>query len=158
MPTEHPNSADTLYGVDKDVFDRFIDLFRDKYRIVDAATNFLENKAGVQSTNITITNQRDAVSHFSTLLSGDMTVELQWSQLHSAEEHLRRAIAEPYEIGVTHKLNGILDMMEDYKESVLTLSHKPELRAAPSYDSVTSTLQKVSDLRTKGRKAKSIRL
>jgi len=88
--------VDKILGVDATLIERFLVLFRDNYREVDLATLFLEQSEGISNAQGFL-NVRDAMSHFVTALSMETPKEKRTEQLATCEEHLRRAILEPYE-------------------------------------------------------------
>ena len=95
-------------GIDINVIADFLVLYRDKYPIVNKASYFLEIQQGVSAINIAITNQRDAMSHLVSVLNHpEWTVEQQRQQIANAEEHLRRAAMEPYDVALTGNRKGL---------------------------------------------------
>ena len=144
-----------ILGVDRTLLTRILELLRDKYPLADKSNYFLERQ-GYAGINITITNQRDALSHLVTLLA-DRTLDHdgQLAQLHNAEEHLRRAIVEPYERAIDMKLSDILDLRDQYIESVVPLLGKASLAGAPTLERVDNKLRAAQSLKDKGRTAKA---
>jgi hypothetical protein len=83
--------------VHRELICRFLSLVRDNYAKADKASYFLERRAGV-SNACAITNLRDVLSHLATLLDPTTPPDKRADQLSNGEEHLRRAIIEPYEM------------------------------------------------------------
>lgn len=141
-------------GVNSDILQRMLELVRDNYRKADKATFFLETRTG--KTNIQgITNLRDVLSHFATLLGTEMTIEQAHAQVASAEEHLRRAILEPYEIALNEKINKYMVLHEKYLAEVIpVLERHVALRNAPDQDVIKARMNEIYSLAEKGRIAK----
>lgn len=150
-----PDKPNEILGVDREVLEKFLTLIRDKYHLADKANYFLERNAGVSGINIAITNQRDVLSHLVTFLSRpELEINDQRGQYYNAEEHLRRAILEPYEKAVSIKENIVLTLLKNYKDIVLPLRDEPELSTAPNLVSIDARLKKVRHHRKVGRNAK----
>jgi hypothetical protein len=130
-------------------------LFREKYSIADQASFFLETQARVSGINITITNQRDALSHFVTFLRTDeMSVEAAREQLVDAEEHLRRAIVEPYEVAVALEARYGAQLRDAYLAEVATLAD-PRVANLPTAKDLAQRADALQELRVTARKAKA---
>lgn len=134
------------YGSD-DLGD-FLSLIRDRYSLADEANFFLE-QSGVASISVAIANQRDAVSHFVSFLNkpGSEHAQYRQHQISAAEEHLRRAIIEPYQLAVDLKKRELLDLLEDY----LTI---PDSSQPLPIEKIDEILKEASELSISGRKAK----
>src|SRR5947209_18289498 len=107
-------------GVPRLHVERFLLLIRDNYKKADKATFFLEQRSGI--VNIQgITNMRDVLSHLVTLLD-PATPDGKWEeQLGNAEEHLRRAIIEPYEIALNELTVKFEELYDRYRQLVLPI-------------------------------------
>jgi hypothetical protein len=157
METKSELSEYTL-GVEPGVIKAFLELIRDKYPIVDKANFFIEIDAGASGANIAITNQRDFLSHFCTVLKDKkLTPEQQYAQVSAAEEHFRRAVIESYQKGVEIRLTETIKLFEKYKERVVPIQTKhSELAESPDLEAIRSDLDEIKQLRKKGRDAKSL--
>jgi hypothetical protein len=147
-----------VLGVDREIVEEFLVLFRERYELADKANFFLEAR-GVSSINVTVANQRDALSHLVTVLRRpDLSRRQQLDQLASASEHLRRATLEPYAIAVAEYSLDVLAVREEYKSKVLPLivrGRPPELARAPALDDVDKALRSIWAKRDRGRAAKA---
>jgi hypothetical protein len=103
---------------ERDLVLRFLALIRDSYKKAEKAAYFLERRAGVLNT-CGMTNLRDVLSHLATLLDPATPARKRADQLASAEEHLRRAIIEPYEIGLASLTEKFTQDYETYRKDVL---------------------------------------
>lgn len=150
------NNPDLIAGVEWDIIEKFLFLIRDKYPLADKANYFLELNLGQSGINIAITNQRDVLSHLSTILTNSsLTYEQKLGQISTAEEHLRRAVIDTYQKALALKLENMEKIYADYKIKVLPLkANHNELSSAPDMVSVKAILDQVASLREKGRNAK----
>lgn len=149
------NTPDLICGVDKSLVEKFLTLIVRTYPKADEAHLFLEERARV--TNVVgMSNLRDVLSHLVTLVEPGLSDEHRVAQLATAEEHLRRAVIEPYQLAIDHVLRTRFDAIyEEYCSLVEPLRDEdPRLSAAPSRDRIGKTLKRVRTLVEKGRKAK----
>jgi hypothetical protein len=95
------------------------------------------------------------LSHLCTLLDPGTPAHRKRDQLSNAEEHLRRSILEPYEVGFSKLTSDFIEVYEKYKQFVEPLidTHIP-LNSAPTLAMVDSRLREINDLAKKGRSAK----
>lgn len=149
-----PDEPGLVCGVDRQLVEEFLTLIRDNYRQADQATAFLEHRARVSNVHA-FTNVRDVLSHLCTMLDPATPAERKRDQLNNAEEHLRRAILEPYEVGFSKLTSDFIDVYAKYKQFVEPLIdvHVP-LNSAPTIAMVDSRLREIHDLAKKGRSAK----
>src|SRR5258708_36659110 len=110
-PTGH------LTPEERGLFYRFLVLIRDNYKKADNAGYFLERRAGIGN-SCGVFNLRDVLSHLSTLLDPATPANRRPDQLANAEEHLRRAIVEPYEIGLAAITEKFSKTYEIYRETL----------------------------------------
>lgn len=142
-------------GVNTETIEQFLTLLRDRYPLADAATYFLETNQGVSSITSSITNQRDTLSHLVTLLSHPEWTEVeQREQLANAEEHLRRACIEPYEIAISLEVERISTLLWQYRERVLP-HRETRFQTAPTYESIQTRMRAIGDNRMRARSAKA---
>ncbi|HTS78571.1 MAG TPA: hypothetical protein VMG40_20340, partial [Bryobacteraceae bacterium] len=116
-----PDPLDHLSPEEKEIFLRFLLLIRDNYRKADKAAHFLERRANIVNTS-SMANLRDVLSHMATLLDPRTPPDRRRDQLASAEEHLRRAIIEPYEIGLGDLTQKWVPVYDSYRGTVLSLN------------------------------------
>lgn len=145
---------DLICGVDRDLVESFLILIRENYKKGDMATFYLEQRSGV--VNIQgLSNFRDVLSHLATMLDPNTPEEKKQEQLNNAEEHLRRAVVEPYEIAVNTLVTQFEETYQTYKEQVIpALDTTPTLVTAPRISEIESRLRELSNLMSKGRTAK----
>ena len=140
--------------VDASLIKRFLILFRDNYREVDLATLFLEQSEGISNAQ-SFLNVRDAMSHFVTALSPETPAANREEQLATCEEHLRRAILEPYETTLSARHLKLTELIEEYKQAAARLIHlNKEMSDAPNEVRIESALREIRRLRAIGRAAK----
>ncbi len=133
---------------------RFLVLVRDNYKKADKASYFLERRAGVVNT-CSMTNLRDVLSHLATFLDPATPAHKREAQLASAEEHLRRAILEPYEIGLATLTEKFKLNYDTYRETLLPVKHSISgFDLAPNRVSVDSRLAEIDLLAMRGKQAK----
>lgn len=147
-------SSDLVCGVEKSLVERFLLLIRENYKKADRATFYLEQRTGV--VNLPgITNLRDVLSHLVTFLSPETPNEKRNDQLINAEEHIRRAIIEPYEIALNELTVKFEDVYQDYKRNVLPNKDKDIFfSTAPGAVEIERVLQEIRQLTSQGRIAK----
>lgn len=151
-----PDPADPLNHLraeDRSELFRFLGLIRDNYKKADKAAHFLERKAGVTNT-CGITNLRDVLSHLATLLDPNTPQEKRRDQIGNAEEHLRRAIIEPYEIGLASLTEKFKPTYDTYRENVLPIRNTDGFRAAPERAQVDGRLADIDEFVERGKTAK----
>lgn len=149
-------SEENILGVERDIIIKFLELIRDKYPSVDKANYFLE-RSGISGINIAIVNQRDALSHFCTLLvDSSLTPDEKLGQVYVAEEHLRRAVIESYQKALTLKLLSVQEFYEKYKNEVVPYQKSyQDLGSSPNINNIKDTLRNINTLGDKGRSVKS---
>lgn len=148
-------SADEILGVDRDLVEGFLILFRDNYREVDLATVFLEQSEGI-SNGQSFLNVRDAMSHLVTALDPSTPKGKKANQLPTCEEHLRRAILEPYETTLNARLIKLARLVDSYRQTVIPVAQLySELRDSPNEVQIEAVHQEIRRLVAKGRAAKA---
>jgi len=147
---------DKFLGVYNEVLEKYLTLIREKYLAVNAAAAVLEARTGVSSTNVTMTNLRDVLSHLHTLLTHpEASYEEQMSQVAGAEEHFRRALMEAYQFLIDFEGDKIEKTLIAYKEQVLPLRETADVLAtAPNLLSIKALRDAIDDKTAKGREAK----
>lgn len=144
-----------ILGVDKDVLLAFLELLKHKYRLADEANLFLEQNTKISGISVAITNQRDMISHLITLLTNDdLSRDEQMAQVAASEEHLRRAILEPYQLTVDKTWEGVEKLIEAYKQTVLPLRNEPILGSGPDLNNINSRVVSINEHHSRGRVAK----
>jgi hypothetical protein len=147
-PLKHLSADD--YGL----LATFLVLIRDNYRKADKASYFLERRAGVVNT-CSMTNLRDVLSHLATFLDPKTPAYKRVAQLASAEEHLRRAILEPYEIGLATLTEKFTPDYNRYREELLPMKDSIDgFATAPNRVHVDSRLEEINGLALKGKQSK----
>lgn len=147
--------SEKVCGADRELVERFLLLIRNNYGKVDEARFFLEQKTGVASVPA-MANVRDVVSHLASLLSRDTPDDKRFEQLANAEEHLRRAIIEPYETALNKLTVQFEDLYEQYKAKVVPIQHRhADLGGAPAVAAIEKRLDEIQHLSSNGRFAKA---
>lgn len=144
-----------ICGIDVDLVERFLVLIRDHYKKVDKATFFLEHRTG--EVNLpSMANMRDVLSHLVTLLSSETPDDRREEQLATAEEHLRRAILEPYEVALSERTVKFEELYDKYRTRLLPVQEKYSvLRAAPNAGMIQASLREINALADEGRANKA---
>jgi hypothetical protein len=148
-----PDPLGHLTQEDRALLFRFLGLIRDNYKKADKSAHFLERKAGVTNT-CGITNLRDVLSHFATLLDPHTPQAKRRDQIANAEEHLRRAIIEPYEIGLASLTDKFKPTYETYREKVIPIRNTDGFRTAPGRSQIDGRLADIDESAEKGKSAK----
>lgn len=152
-PSETP-TADLVCGVDPSLLERFLSLILNNYKRADKATFFLEQRKGIVNFQ-GITNVRDVLSHLVTFLDPNASTEKRLEQLSNAEEHLRRAINEPYEIALNRLTSQFDTLYDEYKRRVLPITDKhTTLTNAPNTTSIDARVREIRELTAMGRASK----
>jgi hypothetical protein len=147
---------DTILGVERDILEKALLIFRDRYHLATQANLVLELYAGTSGINVSITNQRDAVTHLVSLLKADGDRDAQVTQVGNLDEHLRRAVSEPYELAVNVLEDRLATVLQQYKEEVLSLEgYRAVLPGAPTLEELSTMTAAITRQRLEGRFAKT---
>jgi hypothetical protein len=164
LQPEKPNSGQSekpqpeqVLGIDRDILEDVLCLFRDYYHLATQANVFLELHTGTSGINTAITNQRDSITHLVTLLRlEEKTRDAQIKQLSALEEHLRRAFIEPYELAVALTEDRLNELFKQYKETVLSTSTMNNLQLAPpAADVIQTQISAINSMRETARISKT---
>jgi hypothetical protein len=151
-PRGQPNP---ICGVERKPVESLLELIRDNYKKADAAHLFLEQRTG-EANVYGIVNLRDVLSHLAALLNPNTPDGKRWEQLANAEEHLRRAIVEPYETAHNKLIVQFDDLYEQYKRDVLPVQERyAGLHGAPNSGCIEAQLEEVRGLTSNLRLAKA---
>jgi hypothetical protein len=159
MADDGAGGRDDFAGVDLKLLEQALSLIRDKFRLATEANVFLERKTRVSGINIGIANQRDVTSHLASLLKTRGTDAAarrqQETHLRHMEEHMRRAVMEPYERTVQLLTENLLKQIEDYRKNILSHPRCPEaFPNAPTLQELNAALDAVDQLCAEGRLSK----
>jgi hypothetical protein len=129
-------------------------LIRDNHHKADKAHAFLEHRT--KTANVYgIANLRDVLSHLATFLGDGLSPEKRRDQLANAEEHLRRAIIEPYETAINSRTVDFVDLYDKYRRFVIPARDRYDaLRKAPDTDRIEATLEQIRYLTENGKTSK----
>jgi anti-sigma-K factor RskA len=99
------------------------------------------------------------LSHLASLMDPRTPPEKRRAQIENGEEHLRRAILEPYFIVLGRDRKQSRLLLERYEAELLPVKHEyPTLADAPEMNSINARIQEVARLTKKGRAAKAMNL
>lgn len=148
------DSEPLICGVSQSQLEEFLRLIRDGYPKADDASFFLEVRAGISNVP-NMANVRDTLSHLVTFLDPELDITRRADQISDAEEHLRRAIIEPYQVAVEDLFKRIDELYGKYKASLLPVREKhPALSGSPNEIQVDARLRHIKELLLLARKAK----
>lgn len=154
MNSEETRGDHLVCGVPQSELERFLRLIRDGYPKAELATCFLEERAGISNVP-SMANVRDALSHFATFLDPEIDPNKRQEQILYAEEHVRRAIVEPYQIAVEDLTVRVADLYHKYKASLLPVKDRfLSLNGAPNEVQIDARLRDIQVLVSNGRVAK----
>jgi hypothetical protein len=129
-------------------------LIRDNYQAAERAIFYLEEHAGILGT-AGLTNLRDVLSHLSSMLEENTPEDKRDAQLASAEEHLRRAIFDPYAVALRRLRGAYRTVLADYRKYVLPFRSKNSyFKKAPDEGDIRARWEEVVRLAQQGRAAK----
>jgi len=149
-----PLSYDAANPEMSGLISRFLTLIRDYYRQADKAAFFLEHHAG-KTHILTMANLRDVLSHFATMLDPATSAEQRREQLINAEEHMRRAIIEPYEIALGAISERFVRVHDEFNKKTRSLNDKAwQVKRAE----IERKLSEIREDAEKGRFAKTVPL
>jgi hypothetical protein len=152
------DSEDLVCGVQRKLVEEFLCLIRDNYRKAERAIFFLEEH-GHMNYAAPIANLRDATSHLASMLDPKTPPANKRAQLENAEEHLRRAILEPYLIVFGRERKVFRQLYARYQEELLPSKNRyPTLANAPERGYVMAQLHRIVELASLGRAAKATNL
>jgi hypothetical protein len=155
LPEAQEDPLAHLFQDEAILFCRFLILIRENYAKADKAALFLERKAGITNT-CGIANLRDVLSHMATLLDQTTLAERRAAQLASAEEHLRRAIIEPYELAIAALAEKFTKIYDGYREKVIPIAGSTEgFSSYPNRISIEHRLAEIDKLAEHGKHAKA---
>lgn len=145
---------DNLSPENKDILKKIFYLIKDKYPDVERANILCEERSGSKSAQA-LNNIRDTISHLRTVFENwDKPHEFKVKQLATIEEHLRRAIIEPYELASKKEIKLLHDNYTNYQNIVLPIIHK--LNPLPlDANAIELRINTINTLMQDGRKAKS---
>jgi hypothetical protein len=147
-----------IFGVAEDIVQAFLALIRDNYRKADRASYFMEEHGHIMNTSA-VANLRDVLSHLASLLDPATPPDKHRAQLENAEEHLRRAILEPYLVVIGRDRREYRRLIEEYEREVLPRKDRyHQLAAAPEMSEVKKLEREIALLVAKGRTAKAMNL
>lgn len=147
-----------ICGVKREIVESFLKLIRDYYRKADRASYFMEEQGHIMNTSA-VANLRDVLSHLATLLDPATPPEHHQSQLENSEEHLRRAILEPYLVVIGRERRELRRLLEQYEKEILPAKmNYPSLADAPEISLIRSREREVATLVAEGRAAKAMNL
>jgi hypothetical protein len=148
-----------LIYLDNGLIVRILKMIRDKYYSFDLGTYFLadlgyENAIGFH-------NIRDMLSHIRTAITENngLTLRQREDQLTLAEEHLRRALVEPYEIGAAEEFKKARELYEKLQDLVKFLRKGDKhFINGPADENITSQFRSIKKHLEVGRKKKAANL
>jgi hypothetical protein len=141
-------------GIRQSQLERFLTLIREGYPKAELATCFLEERAGINNIP-NMANVRDVLSHFATFLDPEIDEKERADQLAHAEEHLRRAIMEPYQIAIEDIAVKVADLYDKYRKFVLPAKDAHlSLKSAPNDVQINARLREIRERFEAGRLAK----
>lgn len=119
-----PSYLDNLSSENKEILELVFSLIKEKYNPLQQALIHCEEISGGKP-SVAYNNIRDFLSHLHTMLTkwNDTTPEDKRKQLASAEEHLRRAIIESYELASQIEIGKLEKTYYKYVELIPKMQH-----------------------------------
>ncbi len=140
-------------GVDIKHIRWFIQTIRVKYKAVKKSVLFLENIEAEFSLTA-LSNIRDFLSHIETAFREDTSPEDIESNISQSEEHLRRAIIEPYQIVLECNLENFLKEYDDYLENFQEKEIKYNFDKVTNHKKIQKDILYIQKLLAEGRESK----
>lgn len=150
----NPSSyLDNLSQENREILEKILSLIALKYKPLQHALIYCEEFTGEKPT-VAFNNMRDFLSHLHTLVvKWNDTNGGKQKQLTTAEEHLRRAIIEPYELASLAEIRGLDETYGRYVNLVPKVEHKMN-PPPPTIQEISNKLKFIYGLRENGRTAK----
>jgi len=141
-------------GIEVDILERMIDLLRERYSAASVALTFLE--VMTQEYDIVgLANQRDVLSHFASICAPSKARREREENLANAEEHLRRAIVEPYQTAVEVRLDRFISEYDFYDRKLVKKEKSVKLDKIVNHDYIREEIETIKELLKEGRDKKN---
>ena len=115
-----------IQNVKVEHIEKIIKLIQDKFPVFNNGTYFLEEKFAVEN-DIGFTNLRDFLTHVLSIINTRDEKDIFYeNQLALAEEHLRRAIVEPFEFGAHIQIDKAKKAWEFFSSNVVPITELKE--------------------------------
>ncbi len=153
------SADDKIRGVEREIIERILAMLQDKYPAFDGGTYYLAMKFGIENV-IGFHNLRDMITHIKTAIVDVNTLREREDQLLLAEEHLRRALVEPYELAAAEMFKKASDLYREYLDLIL-IAKKEDINfiKGPSQEVIEQLLKReVPGLMAQGREKKAVNL
>ena len=142
-----------IAGVDIKHLEWLVTIIRDKYSAVKSGVKYLENMEGEYDLTA-LANIRDFLSHIETSFKHNIHDKEIEANINQAEEHLRRALVEPYHTALDVKLQKFLDEYREYEEAMLPNEAKYGLSEITDHNAIRHDIHRINTFLNEGRKRK----
>lgn len=150
-------AGDKICGVNKEIAEQILLMIRDKFEDFDKGTYYLASLG--YDNDIGYRNIRDMLSHIKTALSKEANRKEKEIQVSLAEEHLRRALVEPYEVGAQEEFKKTRDLYNKFTKLICSIKeNEKQFLKAPAEDKLKEQLKSIYRHMETGRKKKSVNL
>jgi len=150
--TEEGN--DKFEGIEKSILAQMIELLRERYTAASYALTYLEARS-LEYDLVGLANQRDVLSHFATICDASKSLKKREESLASAEEHLRRAIVEPYQTVLEERLARFIDVYKDYEKNIFKKEKLVKLDKVTDHDHIRQEIETIKKLDQEARDKKN---
>jgi hypothetical protein len=148
----------TVMGVEIAIIESILKMIHEKYPAFDKGTYFLAITSN-KSNDIGNYNIRDMVTHFHTAILPGKTTREREDQIVMAEEHLRRALVEPYELAALEIVDKLENIKEEYCLNLyIARKRDKELMELVSESEIEEKIAIIRGHLEKGREKKSSNL
>ncbi len=115
-----------IRGIQVDIIEKILMMIQEKFPAFNDGTYYMAAKFNLDN-DIGYHNLRDMLTHFEAAILKTKTHEERNTQIILAEEHLRRALVEPYELVANMKLDDARQLFKEFIERQLSASKKDKV-------------------------------
>ena len=117
------DSRTHIKGIEVSIIEKIVAMLQNKYPNFEYGTYYLA-ALGIDN-DIGYHNVRDMLTHFHKALTAKLSLREREDQILHAEEHLRRALVEPFELGAREEFKRAQELYEKFR-NLIKISKKKE--------------------------------
>jgi hypothetical protein len=149
--------AQKISGVDNEIVNKIIKMIQEKYPQFNLGTYFLATLG--YDNDIGFRNIRDMLTHINSAISKGLSFHDREIQIAYAEEHLRRALVEPYEVGASEEFKKTRELYDKFVVLVSSVRKKDKhFLKAPAETQIIEQFHHIHLHMLKGREKKAANL